>query len=156
MTTRSETKEAFTFIGISLHKVTGRNSYCLQFACRACNRCTNALYPLHHEAHHQQEADRTMLRVFYWYLEVLRPSLVERAGSRRSNLLPALAIEDASVALTWNPSPAQPPPPPPRWLRLLASGSSPDSTLCQFSSDPRDGRSDDNDGSTPAWNWGRK
>ena len=91
VTTRSETKAPFEEIGISLHKVASRNSYSILFACRGCNRSTNVLYPLHYEASHRWEADRTMLRTFACYFKALRPSLVSRVGSRTSNLLPSLA-----------------------------------------------------------------
>ena len=75
VTTRSETKMDFEQIGISLHKVTSKNSYSLQFVCKGCNKATNAMFPLHDAVHHRHEVDGAMLHIFvpYFNTNTARP-----------------------------------------------------------------------------------
>ena len=89
---RSETKQDFSEIGISLHKGKPKN-YNIQFVCKACRTATNVLYPVAAAQDKRDEADQTMLGIFEPFFDLVGPIWTK----------PTLA-----------PRPPPPPPPPSR------------------------------------------
>ena len=91
---RSEKKQDFSEIGISLDKSKSKDNCSMQFVCKYCRAATNILYPVAAARDQREEADLTMLSIFGQYFDLVGP--------------------------TWaRPTPAPPPPTPPpmptRW-----------------------------------------
>ena len=74
---RSETKQDFSEIGISLHK--GKpETYSIQFVCKACRTATNVLYPVAAAQDKRDEADQTMLGIFEPFFDLVGPIWTNR------------------------------------------------------------------------------